>query len=75
MSGFLRQINGADAAASQREAQAAQAQAQSSSNAQLALLAKSQATSDNASAAMNAPGLGQQMLQYRRRDSAQALGG
>lgn len=65
---------GKAAKAAAAAAQQQEAVAQSDQGRQLALLSQTQAQSDNASAAMSAPGVGRAMLGYSRR-SAGTLGG
>lgn len=76
MSGFINSITGSSAAKSaEQTAQQQAGLAQSQSGQQLRLLASQQATADQAAAAASAPGIGQAMLKYNRRDGAQTLGG
>lgn len=56
-------------------AQQQEALAQSDQGRQLALLSKQSATSDVATAAMNAPGIGRQMMGYNRRVGGTLGGG
>ncbi len=67
-------LGGGAAHSAQQQAAEQEAGAQSDQGRQLALLSSQQAQSDNASAAMNAPGIGRAILGFARR-TAGTLGG
>lgn len=76
MSNVIGQLTGANAAkAAEQTAKTQAAISQSDSGQQLKLLSQQQATADQAAAAASAPGIGQALLKYSRRDGVQSLGG